>query len=401
LKTRIIFISTVFALALCFNVNHTNGQVPVYQLFLENFEPNGNFATANEVTFDICIRRFDANEIEYAGGQYVINFNTMVANGGTLSFSFAGPDTSDLPPDLRPVNPEIIHGSTISQLVLSSNELPAPGSGYVLPIFERVKIIKMKLSTTAPVFYMIGGPLGGTATIYLEPEWRNFPEVLHTSIYAYDENGFDIDITYPPYHEVFDMGLFVYPVELTNFNSSVSSNNVTLKWSTVNETNNSGFDIERAIDNGQLINDSWSRIGNVNGNGTVNEPTDYSFTDRNLPSGKYRYRLKQIDYNGNFEYFYLNNDVVIGNPEKFELSQNYPNPFNPTTNIEFGITESGFVSLQVFDASGKEVAMLVNEIKPAGYYEITFNAIGLSSGIYFYTLRTGNFTSTKRMVLLR
>ena len=83
------------------------------------------------------------------------------------------------------------------------------------------------------------------------------------------------------------------------------------------------------------------------------------------------------------------------------MSQNYPNPFNPTTNIEFGITESGFVSLQVFDASGKEVAMLVNEIKPAGYYEITFNAIGLSSGIYFYTLRTGNFTSTKRMVLLR
>ena len=194
------------------------------------------------------------------------------------------------------------------------------------------------------------------------------------------------------------------PVELTSFVSSVSGNNVILNWLTTSETNNSGFDIERAIitiDNGQLTIDSWTKIGNVSGKGTINEPREYSFTDKNLASGNYSYRLKQIDYNGNFEYFNLSNEVNVGALSEFELSQNYPNPFNPTTNLEFGISELGFVSLKVYNASGKEVATLVNEVKPAGYYAVNFNGANLTSGIYFYTLSAGYFTATKRMLLIK
>jgi hypothetical protein len=190
-------------------------------------------------------------------------------------------------------------------------------------------------------------------------------------------------------------GQGLLPVELSSFVSTVNINNVTLNWSTATETNNSGFDIERNV-NGQ-----WSKVGNVAGNGTSTVSNSYSFTDRNLASGNYSYRLKQIDFNGNFEYFNLSNEVNIGIPSKFELSQNYPNPFNPSTNLEFGISELGFVSLKIYNTSGMEVATLVNETKAAGYYTVNFNASSLSSGIYFYTLQTNNFTSTKKMMLLK
>ncbi|MEZ4690400.1 MAG: T9SS type A sorting domain-containing protein [Ignavibacteria bacterium] len=101
--------------------------------------------------------------------------------------------------------------------------------------------------------------------------------------------------------------------------------------------------------------------------------------------------------------FYLNENVQIGIPSKFELSQNYPNPFNPSTNLEFGISELGFVSLKVYDASGKEVVTLINEIKPAGYYSVKFNGAELSRFIYILssTGGSGNFISTKRMILLK
>ena len=93
----------------------------------------------------------------------------------------------------------------------------------------------------------------------------------------------------------------------------------------------------------------------------------------------------------------LNNEI----PDGFSLSQNYPNPFNPTTNLEFGVRESGFVSLKIFNSLGMEVATLVNENKAAGNYKVTFNGSNLSSGIYFYTLETGSFKETKRMNLIK
>ena len=190
------------------------------------------------------------------------------------------------------------------------------------------------------------------------------------------------------------------PVELASFTSSVSSNEVTLNWSTATETNNSGFDIERSNVRSQTSNE-WIKVGNVAGNGTSTVSNSYSFTDRNLTSGNYSYRLKQIDFNGNFEYFNLSNEVNVGIPSEFELSQNYPNPFNPSTNLEFGISELGFVSLKIYNTSGMEIATLVNEIKTAGYYSVNFNASSLSSGVYFYSISADNFTATKKMLLVK
>ena len=186
------------------------------------------------------------------------------------------------------------------------------------------------------------------------------------------------------------------PVELESFTSLVNSNKVKLNWSTVSEQNNSGFDIERK----KLTND-WNKIGNVTGNGTSNIIHNYSFEDKNLQSGKYNYRLKQIDFNGNFKYYELSNEVIIGIPDKFSLSQNYPNPFNPATTISFTVPNQDFVSLKVFDILGKELALLVSEIKAAGVYDITFDASKFASGVYFYKLETSSFSDVKRMVVTK
>lgn len=192
----------------------------------------------------------------------------------------------------------------------------------------------------------------------------------------------------------------VLPVELSSFVSSINGRNVILNWATASESNNSGFDIERSSDNS-----SWFKVGNVTGKGTSSIAHSYSYTDRNLASGIYNYRLKQIDFNGNFEYFNLSNEVNIGVPTKFELSQNYPNPFNPSTKINYDLPVDGKVSLKIFDMSGKEVMSLVNETVTAGYNSVSFNGSNLSSGIYFYRINVeGNgssFVSTKKMTLIK
>jgi len=90
-------------------------------------------------------------------------------------------------------------------------------------------------------------------------------------------------------------------------------------------------------------------------------------------------------------------------PKDYNLSQNYPNPFNPVTTIKYEIPEISFVTLKVYDVLGNEVALLVNEEKSAGKYSIEFKVdnVELSSGIYFYQLRAGDFFETKKMVFLK
>jgi len=192
------------------------------------------------------------------------------------------------------------------------------------------------------------------------------------------------------------------PVELTSFNSVIISGNVILKWTTATETNNSGFDVERSNVKGQTSNE-WKKISFVQGHGTINSPNNYEFTDKNLSPGKYNYRLKQIDFNGNYEYHNLNDEVVIGVPEKFELSQNYPNPFNPSTVIRYSLSENSFVSLKVYDVTGNEVATLVNEKQNGGTYNYQFSTVNyqLSSGVYFYKIEAGSFSAVKRMILIK
>ena len=118
-------------------------------------------------------------------------------------------------------------------------------------------------------------------------------------------------------------------------------------------------------------------------------------------------KLRVATYgNGIYERKLLENPVSVNpvsneNVKGFSLSQNYPNPFNPSTHLEFGISELGFVSLKVYNVIGKEVKTLVNEIKPAGIYSIEFDGSDLPSGIYFYKIEVGHFSQVRKMILVK
>ena len=194
------------------------------------------------------------------------------------------------------------------------------------------------------------------------------------------------------------------PVELNSFTASVENSNVSLNWKTETEKNNSGFTIQRKTE-GQLpdggITD-WTNIGFVKGQGTTTEENSYSFTDRDLTSGQYQYRLKQIDLDGSFNY----SDAVqvsISVPQNFSLEQNYPNPFNPSTTITYHVPKTGFVTLKVYDVLGHEVTALVNEKKSPGRYSVNFDTsnLQLASGVYIYQLRVDGFITSKKMMLIK
>jgi hypothetical protein len=189
------------------------------------------------------------------------------------------------------------------------------------------------------------------------------------------------------------------PVEMMNFSALVNLASVTLHWQTASEENNRGFEIFRSASNTKLI---WYDIGFVRGSGTKNTPTNYTYTENNLKTGKYYYRIKQMDNNGNMQYFDLNNLVEVTPPGKFELQQNYPNPFNPVTKISFTLPSDSRVSLKIYDISGREVSGIINDkLMTADYYTYEFNASKLSSGIYFYKIVTDKFSSVKKMVVIK
>jgi photosystem II stability/assembly factor-like uncharacterized protein len=192
------------------------------------------------------------------------------------------------------------------------------------------------------------------------------------------------------------------PVELTYFTADIVNDQVELNWQTVTETNNRGFEIERSNDK-----NTFSNIGFIEGKGTTTEKSYYVFNDFQALQGTIYYRLKQLDLDGSFKY---SNTVEINYsfPKEFSLSQNYPNPFNPVTNIKYSIpnvTLSGIegsrVQLKVFNVLGNEIATLVDEYKPAGKYKITWDATNQPSGIYFYQLKAGDYTSVKKMILMK
>jgi hypothetical protein len=186
------------------------------------------------------------------------------------------------------------------------------------------------------------------------------------------------------------------PVELTSFTADVNNaGNVVLNWTTATEVNNQMFEIERRSQEGEYF-----RIGYVNGHGTTTEGQEYSYVDNSVETGTYFYRLKQIDFNGRYEYSDAV-EVEVKGPLAYGLEQNYPNPFNPSTNIKFSILESGLVRLSVYNLIGEEVTVLVNEQVEAGFYEVNFDASALPSGAYFYKLQAGNTVQVKKMLLMK
>jgi hypothetical protein len=186
------------------------------------------------------------------------------------------------------------------------------------------------------------------------------------------------------------------PVELLSFTAAFNAGTVTLQWKTATELNNHGFEIERSIENAP-----WTVTGFVKGAGNSSVPVDYAYSDNPgvNNSCSIKYRLKQVDLDGSYKY---SDEVeVIFAPQVFTLEQNYPNPFNPSTTIRYSVGEDQPVEIIVYDIIGNEVTTLVNKYQTAGVYEVSFDGSGLTSGMYFYKMKTGDYTEVKKMTLIK
>jgi len=188
----------------------------------------------------------------------------------------------------------------------------------------------------------------------------------------------------------------VIPVELSAFSLTTDNNNVNLKWSTASETNNRGFSIERKA----AGKNEWAEIAFITGKGTTTNRVNYNYSDKAVAVGTYIYRLRQTDFDGTFSY---SNEIEaeINPPSEFALFQNYPNPFNPNTIIKFTLPVQTQVKLSIFNNIGQQVAEVVNGTLEAGYHEVSFNGSELSSGVYFYSIETGEFRAVKKMLLMK
>jgi photosystem II stability/assembly factor-like uncharacterized protein len=193
---------------------------------------------------------------------------------------------------------------------------------------------------------------------------------------------------------------YFVPVELISFTAKVVDNKALLEWSTASEINNQGFDVEMSYDN-----QSFEKIAFIPGFGTSSEQHSYSHTVDKLLSEKNYFRLRQVDFDGTFEYSpVVEVDGLL--PSEFYLAQNHPNPFNPATSIQFSLPVEASVKIQLFNMLGEKVTEITNREFSAGVHIINFTSDGLSSGTYLYLLEAKGsngviFNQTKKMLLLK
>jgi len=308
---------------------------------------------------------------------------------------------------------------------------PFIGESYLLadPVFYEIQGHNLELrfnyyedwwSNIVYVGVAITGDGGSTYTSIweLQASGNSGPELvtvyftgianMQVALYYLGDSN-DIDFWYVDDFTLTDLD--AVPVELTSFTASAINGKVNLEWATATETNNKGFEIQRSVLEDSFVGvrgqrSEWMTLGFVEGYGTTSESHSYSYSDDNINSGNYSYRLKQIDYNGSFEYSDIVNIGIDNAPGEFVLEQNYPNPFNPTTKITFSLPDDSRVILNLYDVLGQKVRSLLNTDLTAGKHTLNFDASGLNSGTYFYRIDTeeveGNkYSLVKKMILMK
>jgi hypothetical protein len=279
-----------------------------------------------------------------------------------------------------PINSSTIYENTVSWKQYAEYYL---GTGPLIGV--AVTYDGGATSTSLWETQITGNILAEERSVSFTPQSNTYQLIFYLNGNVYNINLWDIDDVQVDY---------VVPVELVSFSGNFNEESVELNWSTSTETNNRGFEIQRSNDG------EFETIAFVEGFGTTTEFHTYAYTDQNVDAGKFSYRLKQLDFDGTFEY---SNVIEVEVPllRDFTLDQNFPNPFNPSTTITFSLPEATEVSLTIYNTLGQRVAELVNTKLEAGRYSYEWNASNVTTGMYIYELRTSNFVSVKKMVLLK
>ena len=402
------------AILLALTINTAfSGIPPTFDMIVKNIQCIPGISSDSIVQFELYLQQTNfgqpgVDEFEYCCGQFTWECSRDIQNGNLTFGINTAPGANELPVSLRPPAYQVdsISAPPGKLYLKAAGNIPNNFENFFIsPTFPGTKILTFRLRTSANTWplaafnlkFKLGSP-PNTFVAYFLPygtvDSNEFPYQTAESLMDTVSNNYSIENS---------SGFFIcgfYPVEIMSFTSNVSKNNVTLNWTTAAESNNQGFDIERSASG----SDEWTKVGYVEGSGTISVPKDYSFSDR-IFTGHYNYRLKQIDYNGSVNFHNLAGEVVVGLPTDYAISQNYPNPFNPSTKIDFELPYDSKVSIILYDISGREIAKIVNEQITAGYHNVQFNGANLSSGMYFYRINADgngkNFVSVKKMVMIK
>ncbi|MDH3267924.1 MAG: YCF48-related protein [Ignavibacteria bacterium] len=176
----------------------------------------------------------------------------------------------------------------------------------------------------------------------------------------------------------------------SNWFSSICLINIDTGWATGRDDDEYGFILYTSNSGNEWIEQDCGNVAPINSIHFTDENNGWAVGDSGLILHTTTGGLVSVEEEQN-----------NGVPTEYNLTQNYPNPFNPSTTIKYSIPQSSNVVIKVFDVLGNEIETLVNEEKPVGTYELTWNAPNLPSGVYFYQLRAGSFVETKKMVLIK
>jgi hypothetical protein len=330
--------------------------------FIIQFTNWRKYATTSSLTFQVVL---------HSSGKILYYYNNMV---GTLTSATVGIENQT-----GTIGLQIAYNSTYVQNNLAVKIAAEPDWLGATPLSGRLYN-------------------GNSVDIELTFRSEDFPHGDYSMDFIVSSNDpLNPTITVPVTMEIVDE----IPVELSSLTAEAERNSVTLLWTTASEVNNRGFEVEKKAGSG---NNEWKMVGFVEGKGSTTQAQSYSFSDNNLQVGKYIYRLKQIDYDGSYEYSpEVEADVLP--PQEYSLMQNYPNPFNPSTTIEYTLPENAEVRVDIYSVLGELVKTLTNGTIEAGYQKLSFDASSLPSGTYIYRLnakgQTKTFVESKKMLLVK
>lgn len=191
------------------------------------------------------------------------------------------------------------------------------------------------------------------------------------------------------------------PVELTSFNVRVDGNRAALEWETATETNNAGFEVQYQRGDKPTEKSTWTTLDFVDGNGTTSKPQTYRYETKELSIGTYHFRLKQVDFDGAFEYS-PTVEVALTMTEAFKLSAPYPNPFQHRANVALTLAEQQNVQIALYNTLGQRVALVHDgPLSPNTKHEFNVDGNRLPSGLYLMRARGESFSATRRLTHVR
>jgi hypothetical protein len=366
---------------------------------------NGNVTTGN---FILSIDNPSPSALVLGSNRILGKVTRAMGSGSTGTYTFFSGDAFVVPNGIN--NP-----SSITMTEFPSTFPPALGPGA-----DTAKIVKRYYRVT-----QVGAGSGFAFTMrlpYLQSEVRG-----NEASYALFRNGgtgwlnmgstiANVTDNYVEQSALTDFsdwaiaeGDQTLPIQLAHFGASIVANtrDVRLTWGTITETNNYGFYAQRR----EEAQADYADLPNsfVPGHGTTLEPHEYTWTDVNVQTGTYYYRLKQVDLDAT-AHFTDGVRIEVSTltttqssvPSVFDLAQNYPNPFNPSTSIEFTVERKDFTTLTVHNILGQTIATLFSGIAvPGQRYTTRFDGDKLTNGIYFFRLTSGTESALRKMILLK